>query len=38
MAEGQSEGLVWSFGFGSNMNVAFVEKKKGVKVFLPSFM
>ena len=27
-----SSSYVWSFGFGSNMNVAFVESKKGYKV------
>lgn len=27
-----AESFVWSFGFGSNMNVALVESKKGYKV------
>ncbi len=32
------EDLHWSFGFGSNMDVNFVEKQKGVKIIGKTFL
>jgi len=32
MVEEEKEGLVWSFGFGANMDVEFMKNKKGLEI------